>query len=105
MRRTWRNVCAAIVAERAKAAARTAPPPQSGAGAPNRRSHPRDLPAGVKPSEVIPAPPVTAPGSGRFNRPSAFAKNAKDIVNAVNPTPDELMEGLYRVLNEVSGRR
>jgi hypothetical protein len=56
----------------------------------------------------LPSPspsPTPAPGTGRFDRPSAFATNAKAIVNAKNPTGDELMQGLRRVLDEVSGRR
>lgn len=100
MRRTWRNVCALVAAREAARAADEA----GGRPTAMRKHNPRDLPASAKPREVAPSPPAVA-GGGRFDRPSAFATDPKAIVNAENPSPKELMEGLRRVLDEASGRR
>jgi len=113
VRRTWRKACAHVEVERKAIATREA----GGSPKPERKLYPRDMPKDWRPPEAAtqsqktkpPEPgsalvPASGAGSGRFDRPSAFTMNAKDIVNAKDPSPDELLAGIRRVLNEVSGR-
>lgn len=85
MRDTWRKVCAVVAAEaQAGRAVTTA----------SRKLYPRDMPVDWRPRESVP-PPSNAPA---IRKP----KNASELVNNVNITPDEAIEGVLRVIHEAS---